>query len=94
MEEVFKQSVDLVLAAEARYTNYGADDTAAWYASQDEIWDHAMIVAKAVCMPTFVNKSPVEVMAQVDEMAVAWQAHVQSLSHSQRLANEMELLIR
>jgi hypothetical protein len=86
--------VDLVVAAEARYTQRDDDDAAAWYASQDEIWNRALTT---VYMPTFVaDKAPVEVMAQVDYMtlAIAWQAHVEVVAASERLATQMEDLIR
>jgi hypothetical protein len=94
LEAVFNQSVDLVVAAEARYTQYDDDDAAAWYASQDEVWNRALRTAKAVSMPTFADKALVEVMAQVDYMAVAWQAHVEALATSERLTTQMEELIR
>jgi hypothetical protein len=70
LEAVFDRSVDLVLAAEERYTKCDTEDAAAWYASQDEVWNRALTNAKAVCMPTFVDKALVEVMAQVNRMAL------------------------
>lgn len=93
LEAIFNRSVDLVVAAEERYTQYDDDDAAAWYASQDEVWNRALKQAKVAWMPTFVNKAPVEVAAQVDNMAVMWQAHVEAIAASKRLTSQMEELI-
>jgi hypothetical protein len=93
LESVFNQSVDLVRAAEV-YIQYCEDDAAVWCASQDAIWKRALMAAKDVCMPTFVDKAPVEVMAQVDNIAFCLHQQVDVFAASEILTTQMEDLIQ
>lgn len=93
LEAVFNQSVDLVLADEV-YTQYCDDDAAVWSASQDAIWKRALMAAKDVCMPTFVDKAAVEVMDQVDNMAFCLHQQVDVFAASEILTTQMEDLIQ
>jgi hypothetical protein len=73
LEAVFNESIRLIKEEETRHTTTG--ESVRWYEEQKPLWAEAISVARRIYMPTFVGKTPLEVIWDVDQAGVFLEFH-------------------